>query len=197
MYINNGQCRKKIQHYNTPGHAHMLTFTCYHKRNYLSDPKACEILVEEIGKSRHIYSFLLWAFVVMPDHVHLLLWPAEDGYDISKVLSGIKQYASKRYGRFLKETNRSRYERFLVRHGTNLAFTLWRPGGGFDRNAWHEPVINRMIRYIENNPVRKNLVKRPEEWPWSSAFTRYHKTGMLPDKVCLPVREGKHSFQGG
>ena len=63
------------KHYNTPGHAHELTFSVYRRNNLFADIKACEILVEEIDTARREFLFKLWAYVIMPNHVHLLIWP--------------------------------------------------------------------------------------------------------------------------
>jgi len=91
----NPQNFKKIKHWNITGHAHELTFSCFHGRDYLSDTRACEILQEEIEKSRSVYHFKLWAYVIMPNHVHMLILPLKKEYDIAKILSGIKGIMSK------------------------------------------------------------------------------------------------------
>ncbi len=59
--------RKKLHHYNTQSQAHELTFSCYRRADYLTEEKACEIFIEELDKSRGIYSFNLWAYVLMPN----------------------------------------------------------------------------------------------------------------------------------
>jgi putative transposase len=175
---------KHLHHYNNPGHAHELTFTCYHRYPYLLDENACSILRDTIENARHIYSFHLWAYVFMPNHVHLLLWPQFPEYDISKILSGIKGIMSKAYRSFLQQNNVQKLKDFIVADNN---FRFWQPGGGFDRNLWNAKAIHDLISYIEANPVRAKLVGHKDDWKWSSAYARKNKVGLEPDKFNMPV----------
>jgi putative transposase len=49
-----------------------------------------------------------------------------------------------------------------------LTFRFWQAGGGFDRNVRDMNAFCKEIRYIHLNPVRRGLVAKPEDWPWSS-----------------------------
>ena len=178
---------KKLHHWNTPGHAHELTFSCYRRADYLCDDNACVMFIEELEKSRRIYSFKLWAYVLMPSHVHLLIWPENTVYDIAKILSGTKGIMSKRYRSFLQETKRVRHDDFCINKRGKQSFIFWQPGGGFDRNLWNAKAVHNSIKYIENNPVRHRLVASPADWKWSSAYARCHKTGLEPDEFTAPV----------
>jgi REP element-mobilizing transposase RayT len=66
-----------LHHYNTPGDAHELTFSCYRRQTFFNDSVACHMFLDELNKSRGIYDFKLWAYVLMPHHVHLLIWPLD------------------------------------------------------------------------------------------------------------------------
>jgi hypothetical protein len=67
------QKHKKIKHYDTPGHAHELTFSCYHRYDHFSNSAACKLFLSELERSRKEDDFELWAYVLMPNHVHLLM----------------------------------------------------------------------------------------------------------------------------
>ncbi len=99
--------------YNVPGHAHYLTFSCYHRFDYLSDMESCSIFMEELDGARTEFAFYLWAYVLMPNHAHLLIYPDRDAYDISTILQAVKGRTSKRYGALLREKRPKRYERCL------------------------------------------------------------------------------------
>ena len=58
---------------NTPGHAHELTFSCYHRFQFLKAERTSQWLAEAIQSARVKHSFDLWAFVFMPEHVHLIV----------------------------------------------------------------------------------------------------------------------------
>jgi putative transposase len=179
--------RKKLQHYNTPGHAHELTFSCYRRQCFFDHSAACRILLDEIDRSRTIYKFNLWAYVIMPHHVHLLIWPLNHQYDIGRIESGIKGVMAKRYRKYLSENHPDKLDSLLISMGIEQRFIFWQKGGGFDRNLWNAKAIHAAIRYIEDNPVRAGLVASSEEWQWSSAWARSQTKGVIPDIFAMPV----------
>jgi putative transposase len=178
--------RKKLHRYNTSGHAHELTFSCYRRQPFFKDPIACRKFLEELEKSRTIYKFKLWAYVIMPHHVHLLIWPCRTEYDIGKIESGIKGIMAKKYRAYLAENNSLMLDSFIQLNGEG-EFVFWQKGGGFDRNLWNSKAIFDSMKYIEANPVRSGLVESSEDWPWSSASTRKTRMGVVPDSFGLPV----------
>ena len=136
--------------------------------------------MEELDGARTEFQFYLWAYVLMPNHVHLLIYPYRDAHDISTILQAVKGRTSKRYGALLREKRPKRYERYLVRIGAKRKFRFWQAGRGFDRNLWNPEAIHPAINYIEANPVRANLVGAPEDWIWSSAHARATGCGVVP-----------------
>ena len=80
--------------YDVPGHAHYLTFSCWRGQRFLAAERGCLWLLEAIGAARRVHPFDLWAWVIMPEHVHMLL-PA-DGVSISGILKSVKQPVAKR-----------------------------------------------------------------------------------------------------
>ena len=57
----------------------------------------------------------------------------------------------------------------VVRHDGACERRFWQAGGGYDRNVVEVTTALKIIEYIHRNPVRRGLVERPEDWPWSSA----------------------------
>ena len=84
---------------NTPGHAHELTFSCYHRFQFLKAERTCQWLADAINAARTKCNISLWAYVFMPDHVHLLIYPNEPDYNISAILKAIKQPVHRRLRR--------------------------------------------------------------------------------------------------
>ena len=68
--------RRLVKHHDEPGHAHYLTFSCFHGQPFLTSPRACAWLAESILAAKAKHPFDLWAWVFMPEHVHLLVRPA-------------------------------------------------------------------------------------------------------------------------
>lgn len=186
------EIRKKLKRYEIPGHARELTFSCNKKYKYLKDTVACSIFMEEFAQARRNYGFLVWAYMLMPTHVHLLIWPQHPEYKVSTMLNTIKGRMAHRYRAHLQLNQPEVLPVFHVLSEDKKAFRFWQAGGGFDRNFWSPRAIHNSIRYIENNPVRAGLATTPESWVWSSAYAREHKTGLVPDETGIPILETKY-----
>ncbi len=96
----------------------------------------------------------LRAWVIMPNHVHVLVWPIT-GHTLSGILHSWKSYTS-------KEANK-----LLGRSGQ----TFWQ-AESFDHWIRNDAEHARLAAYVENNPVKAGFCKRPAEWMWSSAYQR-------------------------
>jgi putative transposase len=79
--------RKACKRYNDPGHAHALTFSCFRRQGFLSKNGSREWLIEAIDRACGKLHFHVWAYAIMPEHAHLLVWPNELVYDIGDVLN--------------------------------------------------------------------------------------------------------------
>ena len=162
--------RKRCQRYDDPGHAHELTFSCYRRLPLLSRDRTREWLVEAIEDARGRERFDLWAYVIMPEHVHVLIHPREHGYEVSRILWRIKRPLGRRAVAYLRVNAPSFLARLTVKRGDGKQETrFWQAGGGYDRNIVEPTTVRNVIDYIHLNPVRRGLVERPDDWIWSSA----------------------------
>jgi putative transposase len=161
---------KTCKRFNDPGHAHALNFACYHNRAFLSKDRSRHWLVDATVAALTKHQFHLWAYVIMPDHVHLLVWPTIPTYDISEFLRSVKKSVANRAIMYLRRESPGGLSALEDRQPNGqVRFRFWQPGGGYDRNLVDADAIHAMIGYIHANPVRKGLVVRPEDWLWSSA----------------------------
>lgn len=145
-----------------PGDAHFLTFSCYQRRSFLEPDDNKKIFIENLGRSRDRLGFLLYAYVVVPEHVHLLLWPGEGGASIAQILQSVKQPVSAR-----------------LRNRVGLPPAFWLAGGGHDRDVRSAKTVLSIMDYIHNNPVERGLCRTPLDYPWSSAAWYEDRTGPL------------------
>jgi putative transposase len=162
--------RKTRRTYNTYGHAREITFSCFRRMPLLSRDRTRQWLVEAIDKARARLSFDVWAYVVMPEHVHILLLPRNESAEIAPILQAIKQPVARKATNFLRAHNPSWLEHLKVeRPGGRPSYRFWQQGGGYDRNIFTDKVAWAAVDYIHQNPVRRGLVDCPLNWPWSSA----------------------------
>jgi len=119
---------------------------------HLRDPRVAELVQDSLMFFDGV-RYRLSAWVVMPNHVHLLLTPGEN-QDLSAILQSLKSYTA-------NEANK------LV----GRAGQFWQTES-FDRWIRDADHFAKVVTYIENNPVKARLCKRSEDWRFSSAWWR-------------------------
>jgi putative transposase len=162
--------RKTCKRYNDPEHAHALTFSCFQRQPFLSKDRSRRRLIEAIDHARLKHLFQVWAYVIMPEHAHLLICPTTLNYDIGDMLNTIQQSVAKRA---LVHVRRNAPE-ILTRMedcqpNGERHYRFWQRGGGYDRNIIEPATAVQQIDYMHANPVRRELCVKPEDWIWSSA----------------------------
>jgi putative transposase len=143
-----------LKHFQESGQLHYLTFSCYHRQPKLGTPAPRDLFVKRLETVRQQYGFFVYGFVVMPEHVHLLVSEPEKGR-LGQALQSLKQSVARK----------------LALHA---AEPFWQ-ARYYDFNVWSERKFTEKLRYIHRNPVTRGLVDRPEDWPWSSF--RHYLTG--------------------
>jgi putative transposase len=128
------------------GHLHFITFSCHNRLPYLDSSKPKEILEQVIERTRRSHDFLLYAYVLIPEHIHLLLSEPKT-HSLSSTIRVIKGESSK----LLKGTHRH----------------FWQPRY-YDFNVFATGKFKEKIQYIHRNPVTRGLVSKPEDYRWSS-----------------------------
>jgi putative transposase len=169
--------RKTRKRIDVPRHARELTFSCYKGYKFLDRDRTRLWFVQQLDEARRHFHFDLWAYVIMPEHVHVLVYPDDDQLDIGSAMGTIKEKVARPAIQFLKAQAPQWISRITVQEGDRIRRRFWQPGGGYDRNAVELATVDKMIEYIHMNPVRRGLVTRPEDWLWSSA--RWY-AGLLP-----------------
>lgn len=131
--------------------------------------RTCKWLAEAIEDARAELEFDLWAYVLMPEHVHLVVRPREAEYDIADIRKAIKSPVGNKAIKYLVTEAPEWIPQITRKRGKKTERLFWQSGGGYDRNVVEPGTLMKMIDYIHLNPVRRGLVERPEEWRWSSA----------------------------
>jgi putative transposase len=161
--------RKRVRHFDLPGDAHFLTFSCFHRLPLLSKDRTRKWLVEAIADARTKNSFDLWAWVIMPEHVHLLIYPRASDSKMSHVLADIKRPVAQRAIAYLVSRRSSFLNRLTVRNAKRTYRRFWQAGPGQDHNIYDPDTAHRVVEYIHCNPPRRGLTTSAEDWYWSSA----------------------------
>jgi len=127
-------------------------------------------LIDSVGRTLEQHQFDLWSYVIMPEHVHLVVFPRGKNYSISSLLSSIKQPVAKRAANFVRGQAPQFIGRMEDRQPDGQsALRFWQRGGGYARNLYSSDEVREKIEYIHQNPVKRGLVASASEYQWSSA----------------------------
>jgi putative transposase len=173
-------CRRTIRRFGAPGAIRELTFSCYHQYPLIERADLYGDLARVIGRACARHGYELLCFVIMPDHVHLVVRALEGASGIAVLLQAIKRPTSYR-GHLEIHRRDPRLSLHLTRFRGDRkpAFRLWQAGPGYDRNLVSSRSSRASIDYLHRNPVRKGLVGQAADWPWSS----FRQFGGLPRLV--------------
>jgi putative transposase len=139
---------KRYQHL---GDEHFVTFSCYRRHAYLRAPVARDLFEDALERIRGRFEFEVVGYVVMPEHVHLLVSePLQES--LAGGLQALKLSVARQsdQGRFWQ----TRY---------------------YDFNVYSDDKRTEKLDYMHWNPVKRGLVDRMEDWKWSSY--RFYRTG--------------------
>jgi len=168
---------KGLKRYCGRGDLHFLTFSCYRRRPLLGTARARNLFVEALGKIREHYRFHLVGYVVMPEHVHLLI-SEPPGSTPSVVLKVLKQRVSRDLRKRKRHERAGQLELSFMSGAEGLP-RFWQPRF-YDFNVYSAKKKREKLEYMHANPVTRRLVQHPKDWPWSS-FSFYAKgeTGLV------------------
>ena len=166
----------RLHRYDESGHLHFWTISCYRRHQFFHDDGMKWIVIEALRKLQTSMGVCLIGYVIMPEHLHVLVYPHRRGDDIpipiGKALQTFKQYL----GRQGKERLRNiwRQQKRLWSEPLNR----WANGDfdkqdimntrGYDRNIFTERGLHEKLDYCHKNPITRGLVAGAADWKWSS-----------------------------
>jgi len=161
----------KLVRFQQCGCFHFVTFSCYRREPLLTAMKAYSIFEQEFERVRRRYAFVVVGYVLMPEHVHLLVGQPRRS-TLSIALQVLKQQTSRK----LKQPGAAQF---------------WQRRY-YDFNVRSQAKRVEKLRYMHRNPVVRGLVARPEDWPWSSF--RHYATGQ---RGTVEIESQGTAFQRG
>jgi len=126
----------------------MTTTVTFNREPIFKDSKAADIVLEAILFGRRQKWYYLLSFVVMSDHMHLVIIPREK--NISESIKSIKGFSARK-----------------INEEFNKKGSIWQ-GGFYDYILDSEEKVLSRVRYVEENPVRKGIVTNAEDYKYSS-----------------------------
>jgi putative transposase len=173
---------KGLKRYYGLGHLHFLTFSCYRRLPLLRTAEARNLFVNVLAVMRERHGFLLVGYVVMPEHVHLLIGEPAEGTP-SIVLQALKQRVSRDLREKARRLSPGEVSVAIPAEDGSLA-RFWH-SRFHDFNVHSAGKRREKLDYMQANPVKRGLVKDPLAWVWSSAS--FYATGVSGQVPIDPV----------
>jgi putative transposase len=166
-----------LRRYDEPGHVHFWTISCFQRLTFFWDDRVKLVAIDGLHYIRKKHGICLIGYVIMPEHVHLLIYPHPPGSDhpvpVSRILHDFKQYVGYHGKERLRDYWREHGQLWSAplndwAHGKLGERAFWIPRG-YDFNIIQDiDTLIEKLNYCHKNPITRGLVERPEDWHWSS-----------------------------
>ena len=168
--------RRRLKRYYGAGDFHFITCSCYRRQPLLGTPRRRDLFLTVLEQVRRRYHFVVAGYVIMPEHIHLLIGEPQVKTP-STVMQALKLGFARRV---LAQARRGRNPTQAVLFD-HLPQHIWQKRF-YDFNVWTEHKRIEKLRYMHRNPVKRGLVAAPELWRWSS-FRAYFLREAGPVRV--------------
>src|SRR5436190_17039344 len=162
------------------GESHFVTFSCYHRQPYFASSEVFDLFVHCLEDMRRRFELGVYGYVVMPEHVHLLV-SEPPHIKLADAIHYLKLSFAKR----------------LRSRSPEQPGTFWQKRY-YDRYVRDHREFTVKLRYLPRNPVKRGLVPSPEEWQWSS-YRHYarRETGIVEIESEWRARDREQKARGG
>ena len=150
----------KLRHYDDEGTARFVTFNTYRDGNYLLEAGVPELFLKQLADARSKHNLKLFGYVIMPNHVHLVLL-SPPGTKLGLVIGEVKSKMAREYFAGIGRPQ------LAVGNSQKVQRVFWQKRC-YDHNCRSTAVVKEKIEYCHSNPVRGGLVGSPGDYTWSS-----------------------------
>lgn len=157
----------KLRHYDFDGRPRFITFRTHRGLPLLADDKIRAVICRTIDQARRNKQFRLLAYVIMPEHVHLVIQPGE-ATNVGTTIGELKRLAAIDLHQILANRKSAYLPRLTVIRNRTPRFVFWQRRC-YDHNCRTQEALWEKVNYCHNNPVKRKLVAAPDEWKWSSS----------------------------
>jgi putative transposase len=155
---------RNLKRYYGAGHLHFITCSCYGRQSLLATPSRRDLFLTMLERTRKRYRFVVVGYVVMPEHIHLLISEPQEN-NPSTVMQALKLGFARCVLVQAKRSNPAQVAERPPQHIWQKRF--------YDFNVWTGHKRIEKLRYMHRNPVQRGLVELPELWRWSSYRSYY------------------------
>jgi len=147
----------RLRHYDHLGTARAINFSCYRRLRLLRDERDIKIVLEEIDKVRIRHGFALLGYVIMPNHVHMIIYPP-DAIELGPIIGQIKSRSGRRILESWEAVRHPGLSQLRIEREGRRRYAFWQRRC-YDHNCRTPEAVREKIAYCHSNPVRAGLVR--------------------------------------
>ena len=158
-----------MQFFQFQGHLYYITTNVYKRLAIFTRPAFIIPLYDSLHFYRHQYGFKLLGYVIMPDHIHLLLWPLNET-SISDFMRDFKTFTAKRLIRQAQVEQNQAWLTHFTQAGQETGRSehkVWQDAY-WEVELFSDKFVRQKLNYMHRNPLRAGLFTNPEDYPYSS-----------------------------
>ncbi len=163
----------RLPHVQIAGDIYYITNVIYNRLPIFTRPSFVVPIIDSLNFYRYKQSYKVLGYVIMPDHLHILIWPY-GGVPVPDMMRDLKRFTSGRIARQAEVEGKKEWLEAFRAAGEKTEradYKVWQDGY-WDKNIFSEKMLRQKLNYIHNNPVRAGLVESPDKYPYSS-FRNY------------------------
>lgn len=156
----------QLRHFDSLGTARFVTFSTYQRMRLLLDPEVTGAIIGQLASMREQLRIAIHGYVIMPDHMHLVLTPSDHvrlGIEIGKLKARVARHVIDCW----REQGRAATKR-IRRDGATSGHAAFWQRRCYDHNCRTAEIVREKINYCHANPVKSGLVRDPIDWTFSS-----------------------------
>ena len=158
-----------LRRFHIEGHIYYITTVIYNRLPIFTRPTFVIPLLDSLNFYRYKQEFKLLGYVVMPDHIHLVIWPFGNS-TVSDIMRDFKEFTAKRIIRQAEVESIEDWSKAFCYAGEETGRSnnkVWQDSF-WDENVYTERFLRQKLNYVHRNPPRAGLVERPADYPYSS-----------------------------
>lgn len=156
----------RLRHIDDLNTTRFVTFSCYHRFRLLTDTAVIQTFLSQLDGIRNQYQLKLYGYVIMPEHVHLVVHPP-NGVGLGRVIGELKSRSARSMLPQLHQNRSRSTTRLTVNRRGEVRLAFWQ-ARCYDHNCRTVETVKEKIVYCHKNPGARGLVTDPGDWMWSS-----------------------------
>jgi len=165
------------------GFIYYITTVVYNRLPIFTKPAYVIPLIDSLNFYRYRHKFKLLGYCVMPDHLHLIIWPYGES-TVSEIMRDYKRFTSGRIKRQAEVEGNQTWLNAFREAGKETGrgeYKVWQDSF-WDKILYSERMLRQKLNYLHRNPVRTGLVEYPEDYPYSS-----YRSYVLGDQTLIEI----------